>query len=101
MLSGAIDYHLDSVPAGRGMLDVNNIVVIYNRVPKTGSTSFIGLAYDLCAKNKFNVIHINTTKNIPTLSLTDQVLYIVYMLYIMQVFITLCICILLPFWVVL
>lgn len=80
MLSGAIDYHLDSVPAGRGMLDVNNIVVIYNRVPKTGSTSFIGLAYDLCAKNKFNVIHINTTKNIPTLSLTDQVKYIVAML---------------------
>lgn len=73
MLPGAIDYHLDSMPSGRGMLDVNNIVVIYNRVPKTGSTSFIGLAYDLCAKNKFNVIHINTTKNIPTLSLTDQV----------------------------
>ncbi|KAK4317654.1 hypothetical protein Pmani_011276 [Petrolisthes manimaculis] len=72
----AIDYHLDSVPAARGVLDVNNIVVIYNRVPKTGSTSFIGLAYDLCAKNKFNVIHINTTKNMPTLSLTDQMRFV-------------------------
>lgn len=53
-------------------LDANQII-IYNRVPKTGSTSFIGLGYSLCAVNKFNVIHINTTKNAPTLSLTDQV----------------------------
>lgn len=101
MLSGAIDYHLDSVPAGRGMLDVNNIVVIYNRVPKTGSTSFIGLAYDLCAKNKFNVIHINTTKNIPTLSLTDQVKCIVAMLLYFTYYLEYGICILSSFWVIL
>ena len=51
----------------------DEIVIIYNRVPKTGSTSFIGLAYSLCAANKFNVIHINTTKNAAVLSLPDQV----------------------------
>lgn len=54
-------------------LDLDSLVVIYNRIPKTGSTSFIGLAYDLCSKNKFSVINVNTTKKIPTLSLTDQV----------------------------
>ncbi|XP_045116974.1 heparan sulfate 2-O-sulfotransferase 1-like [Portunus trituberculatus] len=59
-----------------GALDLNSLVVIYNRVPKTGSTSFIGLAYDLCARNKFNVIHLNTTKNTPTLSLTDQMRFV-------------------------
>ncbi|MCL4119971.1 UNVERIFIED_CONTAM: hypothetical protein GTU68_010791 [Idotea baltica] len=54
----------------------SNQIIIYNRVPKTGSTSFIGLGYSLCSKNKINVIHINTTKNIPTLSLTDQVRFV-------------------------
>ena len=56
-------------------LDYEDIVVIYNRVPKTGSTSFIGLAYDLCYKNHFHVVHINTSHNSPTLSLADQVRY--------------------------
>lgn len=54
-------------------LNLDNMVVIYNRIPKTGSTSFIGLAYDLCSRNKFSVINVNTTKKNPTLSLTDQV----------------------------
>lgn len=54
-------------------LDLESLVVIYNRIPKTGSTSFIGLAYDLCSRNKFSVINVNTTKKNPTLSLTDQV----------------------------
>ena len=63
-------------------LDPEQIVVIYNRVPKTGSTSLIGLAYDLCVTNAFNVIHINTSRNSPTLSLSDQVfLYSLYIFY--------------------
>lgn len=53
-----------------------NLVVIYNRVPKTGSTSFINLAYDLCKKNHFFVLHINITANMHVLSLSNQVKFI-------------------------
>lgn len=51
----------------------DDVVIIYNRVPKTASTSFTNIAYDLCAKNKYHVLHINTTKNNPVMSLQDQV----------------------------
>jgi heparan sulfate 2-O-sulfotransferase HS2ST1 len=50
-----------------------NLVVIYNRVPKTGSTSFVNLAYDLCKKNHFYVLHINVTANMHVLNLMNQV----------------------------
>lgn len=50
----------------------DNLVVIYNRVPKTGSTSFVGVPYDLCKKNKFHVLHINITANMHVLSLPNQ-----------------------------
>lgn len=55
---------------------LDNLVVIYNRVPKTGSTSFMGVAYDLCSRNRFNVLHINTTKNIHVMSLSDQARFV-------------------------
>lgn len=51
----------------------DNLVIIYNRVPKTGSTSFVNLAYDLCKKNQFYVLHINITANMHVLSLSNQV----------------------------
>lgn len=53
----------------------DDVVIIYNRVPKTASTSFTNIAYDLCGKNKYHVLHINTTKNNPVMSLQDQVSY--------------------------
>lgn len=48
-------------------------IVIYNRVPKTGSTTLTNaVAYDLFKANGFNVIHVNITKNKQILSLGDQ-----------------------------
>jgi len=49
------------------------MVVIYNRVPKTGSTSFVGIAYELYAKNRFHVLHVNVSRNKHVLSVADQV----------------------------
>lgn len=56
--------------------DDENLVVIYNRVPKTGSTSFINLAYDLCKKNRFHVLHINVSANNHVLSLSNQLNFV-------------------------
>lgn len=50
----------------------DNLVVIYNRVPKTASTSFVNVAYDLCKRNKFHVLHVNVTSNSHILSLNNQ-----------------------------
>ncbi|KAK5979977.1 Heparin sulfate O-sulfotransferase [Trichostrongylus colubriformis] len=51
----------------------SNLIVLYNRVPKTGSTTFTNaVAYDLFKLNNFNVIHLNMTKNRQIMSLTDQ-----------------------------
>ena len=49
------------------------MVIIYNRVPKTGSTSFVGIAYELYAKNSFHVLHFNVSRNKHVLSIADQV----------------------------
>ncbi|KAI1290245.1 Heparan sulfate 2-O-sulfotransferase 1 [Halotydeus destructor] len=51
---------------------LSNSVIIYNRVPKTASTSFMGLAYDLCKVNNYHVLHLNTTKNSHVMSIDDQ-----------------------------
>ncbi|TMW51809.1 hypothetical protein DOY81_003108 [Sarcophaga bullata] len=52
------------------------LVVLYNRVPKTGSTSFVNIAYDLCKKNRFHVLHINITANNHVLSLPNQISFV-------------------------
>ncbi|XP_072297909.1 heparan sulfate 2-O-sulfotransferase 1 [Eucyclogobius newberryi] len=49
-----------------------DLVIVYNRVPKTASTSFTNIAYDLCGKNHYHVLHINTSKNNPVMSIQDQ-----------------------------
>ncbi|KAK6619295.1 Heparin sulfate O-sulfotransferase [Polyplax serrata] len=53
-----------------------DIVVIYNRVPKTGSTSFVNIAYELCKKNHFKVLHINVTGNFHLLSMKNQIKFV-------------------------
>ncbi|EDW27293.1 GL21106 [Drosophila persimilis] len=52
------------------------LVVLYNRVPKTGSTSFVNIAYDLCKLNKYHVLHINVTANMHVLSLPNQIAFV-------------------------
>uniref|UniRef100_A0A671LKY1 Heparan sulfate 2-O-sulfotransferase 1 n=1 Tax=Sinocyclocheilus anshuiensis TaxID=1608454 RepID=A0A671LKY1_9TELE len=62
--------------AKEALVKEDDLVVIYNRVPKTASTSFTNIAYDLCNKNHYHVLHINTTKNNPVMSLQDQVSFV-------------------------
>nr|XP_032829074.1 heparan sulfate 2-O-sulfotransferase 1-like [Petromyzon marinus]XP_032829075.1 heparan sulfate 2-O-sulfotransferase 1-like [Petromyzon marinus] len=65
-----------SAPAQPPADDNNDVVIVYNRVPKTGSTSFTNVAYDLCGRNSFHVLHINTTRNSPIMSLHDQAKFV-------------------------
>ena len=60
-------------------LESDELVVIYNRVPKTGSTSFANIAYDLCTRNRFNVLHLNVTKNYHVFSVSDQVRVVLHL----------------------
>ncbi|XP_067660157.1 heparan sulfate 2-O-sulfotransferase 1-like [Haliotis asinina] len=56
--------------------DNDDLVVIYNKVPKTGSTTLAGMAYQLCQENRFNVIMINTTGRSHKVFLSDQMRFI-------------------------
>jgi len=54
----------------------DDTVVIYNRVPKTGSTTLMGVTYDLCHRLGYNVLHLNTSKNAHVMSLVDQIEFV-------------------------
>lgn len=51
---------------------MDDAILVYNRVPKTGSTSLMGLAYELYAANKYHVLHVNISKNNHLMSVPDQ-----------------------------
>ncbi|XP_049762612.1 heparin sulfate O-sulfotransferase-like [Schistocerca cancellata] len=55
---------------------LTDMVIIYNRVPKTASTSFVGVAYELCKQNGFHVLHINITANMHVLTLANQLQFV-------------------------
>ena len=48
-------------------------LIIYNRVPKTGSTTFANIVYSLCGRRHFNVIYVRAEKNAHIYSIVDQV----------------------------
>jgi len=52
--------------------DEEKPLVIYNRLPKTGSTTFSKLVYDLSKPNHMYVTHLNTTKNSFRWTVADQ-----------------------------
>nr|XP_009858624.1 heparan sulfate 2-O-sulfotransferase 1-like isoform X1 [Ciona intestinalis] len=52
--------------------DSNLPIILYNRVPKTGSTSFSNLVYDLTKTNKMYCLHLNITRNSLKIPIGDQ-----------------------------
>ena len=57
---------------GGGRTDMD-YVMIYNRVPKTGSTTFANIVYALCEQNRFTMIYVRAEKNAHIYTLADQV----------------------------
>lgn len=51
----------------------DNQVVFYNRVPKSGSTTLMGVVYGLARQNRFHCLHVNVSKNDHYMSASDQV----------------------------
>lgn len=49
----------------------DNLIVIYNKIPKTGSTSFMHLPYELCETNQFHVLLLNIS-NPHAMTLSDR-----------------------------
>ncbi|RUS72186.1 hypothetical protein EGW08_020051 [Elysia chlorotica] len=47
-------------------------IIIYNRVPKTGSTSFLGIMDQLCKMNDFHTAHFYISRYMRVLGLADQ-----------------------------
>lgn len=60
--------------SSRRRTEDDNTVIVYNRIPKTGSTSFMHLPYELCGKNDFNVLLLNISGP-HFMTLSDQVFF--------------------------
>ncbi|KAK3748617.1 hypothetical protein RRG08_048947 [Elysia crispata] len=54
----------------------DSTVILYNRVPKTGSTSFTGVTLDLCHMNGFSAIYVFVSHEERILSLESQMKFI-------------------------
>ncbi|MCP9260233.1 Protein, isoform A [Dirofilaria immitis] len=65
--------NLNQQRMGDEKLSYISSIVIYNRIPKTGSTTFTNaVMYNLCHRNGFSVIHLNLTKNRYLMNIVDQ-----------------------------
>lgn len=53
--------------------DENSQIVIYNRIPKTASTTFMHVPYELCAVNRFHVLLLNISRPQHFLTFADEV----------------------------
>jgi len=49
-----------------------DLVVIYNRIPKTASTAFMRLPYELCERNGFHVLLVNNSRPQHVFTLKDE-----------------------------
>lgn len=62
------------LPNQRQLSPEDEVIVIYNRIPKTGSTSFMHLPYELCEQNHFNVLLLNIS-NPHSMTFSDRIYF--------------------------